>query len=166
MKKVHDPRHKSRAIALLKIFEEKFAEDKSIKNRIPFKYENLAEIVDETKNKYDKQLLDKILEGVREEKPTVRKLIEKHAPKWPIDKIQKIDLAILEIAIFEGFIGKITPPKVAIDEGIELAKEFSGEQSAKFINGVLGGIFESYAEEFKKDEKSKKIRILNRDKCE
>jgi len=53
-----------------------------------------------------------------------------------------VDLQILRIAIYEGFIGKITPPKVSIDEAIEIAKDFGGESSSKFVNGVLGAIYE------------------------
>ena len=59
-----------------------------------------------------------------------------------------VDLQILRIAILEGFIKKITPPKVAIDEAIEIAKDFGGESSGKFVNGVLGAIYE----QMKKDE--------------
>lgn len=57
---------------------------------------------------------------------------------------KKVDLQILRIAIFEGFIGKLTPPKVAIDEAIELAKEFGGQASDKFVNGVLGALYEEH----------------------
>ena len=53
-----------------------------------------------------------------------------------------VDLQILRMAILEGFIDKITPPKVAIDEAIEIAKDFGGETSGKFVNGVLGAIYE------------------------
>ncbi len=61
------------------------------------------------------------------------------APQWPIDKIAKIDLAILRLATHELMEGK-EPPKVVIDEAIELAKEFGNPTSPKFINGVLGTI--------------------------
>lgn len=63
------------------------------------------------------------------------------APKWPIEKINRIDLAILRLAVWELFYKRKTPPKVAIDEAIELAKEFGAENSPSFINGVLGTIF-------------------------
>jgi N utilization substance protein B len=58
-----------------------------------------------------------------------------------------VDLQILRIAIYEGFIDKKTPPKVAIDEAIELAKEFGEEVNGKFVNGVLGAIYENCKEE-------------------
>lgn len=62
------------------------------------------------------------------------------APEWPIDKIAKIDLAILRLAVYELTIASIEPPKVVIDEAIELAHEFGNEHSSQFINGVLGTI--------------------------
>lgn len=64
--------------------------------------------------------------------------IIKNAPKWPLDKINKVDLSILRCAFWELKYQKDTPPKVIIDEAVELAKEFGNESSASFINGVLG----------------------------
>ncbi len=72
----------------------------------------------------------------------IDKLISQSAPDRPIEEINKIDLAILRLAVFEIIIEKGTPPKVVIDEAIELAKEFGGESSPAFINGVLGKILE------------------------
>lgn len=72
--------------------------------------------------------------------PEIDKCIEKAAPDWPIDKIAKIDLSILRLATYELVIVKKEPPKVIIDEAIELAKEFGNDQSANFINGALGSI--------------------------
>jgi transcription termination factor NusB len=66
------------------------------------------------------------------------RLIKKHAPKWPLEKINQIDLAILRLSFWEIFISKKTPYKVAINEAVELAKEFGSDNSASFINGVLG----------------------------
>jgi N utilization substance protein B len=62
-----------------------------------------------------------------------------------------VDLQILRISIFEGFLAKITPPKVAIDEAIEIARDFGGEVSSKFVSGVLGAIYEETKKE-QKDE--------------
>lgn len=67
--------------------------------------------------------------------------IQKAAPEWPLDKIAKIDLAILRLAVWE-MSEKSAPPKVIIDEAVELAKTYGNEHSAKFINGVLGTILE------------------------
>ena len=66
--------------------------------------------------------------------------IEKAAPQWPVDKLNKIDLVILRLAVYELEDGA-TPPKVIIDEAVELAKEFGSESSSSFVNGVLGTIY-------------------------
>lgn len=72
------------------------------------------------------------------------KLLDKNiqfaAPEFPIDKINKVDLAILRLATYELLVAKKEPPKVIIDEAIELAKEYGGESSPSFINGALGKI--------------------------
>lgn len=65
------------------------------------------------------------------------------APEWPIDKIAKIDLAILRLSIYELLIDKSQPIKVIIDEAVELAKEYGNANSSKFINGVLGTVVKS-----------------------
>lgn len=67
-------------------------------------------------------------------------LIEKAAPEFPIEKINKIDLAILRLAIYELLVSKDAPEKVIIDEAVELAKEYGGETSPSFVNGALGNI--------------------------
>lgn len=75
---------------------------------------------------------------ILEMEPTLDEYIVKMAPEYPIDKINKVDLAILRLAVYELTVEKETPPKVIIDEAIELAKEFGGETSPGFINGALG----------------------------
>jgi len=112
MKNPLDPRHKKRQ----KIVEDLF--EKSFYNQ-------------PTDKKADKILTN--LEVIDSE-------IKKAAPEFPIDKINKVDLAILRLAIFELLIEKKEPPKVIIDEAIELAKEYGGETSPSFINGALGNI--------------------------
>lgn len=62
------------------------------------------------------------------------------APEFPIEKINKVDLAILRLAVYELLISKKEPPKVVIDEAIELAKEYGGESSPAFVNGALGKV--------------------------
>lgn len=69
---------------------------------------------------------------------TIDKIIEKNAPKWPLNKINKVDLAILRYAFWELKYSKKIPFKVVIDEAIELAKEFGTDTSSAFINGVIG----------------------------
>jgi len=66
--------------------------------------------------------------------------IAKHAPKFPIDRISKIDLAVLRLAVYELIVSPSEPQKVIINEAIELAKELGGEKAYTFINGVLGKI--------------------------
>ena len=73
--------------------------------------------------------------------PKIDKIIKKSAPAWPVDKINKIDLAILRFAVFE-MMEKSVPKKVIIDEAVEIAKEYGSENSPSFVNGVLGTIYE------------------------
>lgn len=75
--------------------------------------------------------------------PTIDQAIQSAAAEWPIDKIAKIDLAILRLAAYELMIEGKEPPKVIIDEAIELAKTYGNDNSAKFVNGVLGTILKS-----------------------
>ena len=70
----------------------------------------------------------------------IDKKIKKAAPTWPLDKLNKIDLAILRVSIYELEEGD-TPPKVVIDEAVEIAKEYGSENSPSFVNGVLGTIY-------------------------
>lgn len=137
MKRKNDPRHFARLLAIQVLFSENFNVDR--KNNAHSLKELLAlnEIT-----KYDKELFKKLVEGVRENREEVDVQIKEHAPQWSLEQIKKVDIEILRVAIYEGFVGKITPPKVAIDEAIELAKELSGDASDKFVNGVLGAIYE------------------------
>jgi N utilization substance protein B len=73
-------------------------------------------------------------------KDEIDKKIASVAPEFPIEKINKIDLAILRLAMYELFYERKTPPKVIVDEAIELAKEYGGDNSPAFINGALGRI--------------------------
>lgn len=70
----------------------------------------------------------------------IDKLIAKYAPKYPLDKIAKTDLAILRLSTYELLLEQKEPEKVIINEAVELAKEFSGEKSFAFVNAVLGQI--------------------------
>lgn len=82
------------------------------------------------------ELVKKILS----KKEEIDSEIQKAAPTWPTDKLNKVDLAILRLAVYELKLGE-TPPKVVIDEAVELAKEFGADASSSFVNGVLGTIF-------------------------
>ena len=86
---------------------------------------------------------DKTIAQVVKNTPTIDEAIAAAAPEWPIDKIAKIDLAILRLSVYELTVEKKEPPKVIIDEAVEIAKEFGNENSAKFVNGALGTILKS-----------------------
>lgn len=86
---------------------------------------------------------DKTIAQIKKNIESIDGAIAAAAPEWPVDKIAKIDLAILRLSIFELTIEKKEPPKVIIDEAVEIAKEFGNENSAKFVNGVLGTILKA-----------------------
>jgi transcription antitermination protein NusB len=113
MKTIKDPRHQVRRDAVKALFAESFTHQSTLPE--------LAKHILSRSNDLDHE-------------------IEKAAPSWPIDKINKIDLAILRLAVYE-LDGKQAPPKVVIDEAIELAKEFGSESSAGFVNGVLATLY-------------------------
>ena len=69
-------------------------------------------------------------------------MIEELAPEWPIARLNKVDLAILRLAIFELLVARETPPKVVVDEAVEISKEYGSENTPKFVNGVLGTLIE------------------------
>lgn len=108
----------------------------------------------------DHGFIYELVNGVRENLPEIDAVIEKTAPEWPISQITITDRNILRIGIFELQHAKAVPPKVAINEAVELGKTFGGESSGKFINGVLGTLFRQIEEaakpadsqEIKKDE--------------
>ncbi len=85
-------------------------------------------------------------------------LIEKCAPEWPLEQVTIVDRNILRLGICELLFGNYeeVPPKVAINEAIELAKSFGGESSGRFVNGVLGTIYRELGEPMKDDEKKDK----------
>lgn len=87
-----------------------------------------------------------IVKGVDEHREEIDALITKYAPEWPLDQITIVDRNILRIGIYELKYAADIPPKVAINEAIELAKGFGGESSGKFVNGVLGAIFKDMNE--------------------
>lgn len=79
--------------------------------------------------------------------PALDEKIRQAAPEWPIEKIAKIDLAILRLAVFELTMEKKEPPKVIIDEAVELAKAYGNEHSQQFVNGALGTILKEVTRE-------------------
>ena len=133
MKSKNDPRHNARKLALTSIFCWIFSEPD------PDDCLTLSQDLLETNNA-DIKLTNAITKGVQDNRQAIDDLITKNAPEWPLDKIAKVDLVILRIATFEVAFNEETPQRVAIDEAVELAKEFGNETSSKFINGVLGSI--------------------------
>lgn len=140
MKKATDPRHLSRELALQTLFSKDFSINSGKENIIDFNVSELSALDDI--ESYNEDLYQSLVAGVLEKEDEIDGIIKEFAPQWPISQMKLVDLQILRLAIYEGFIAEVTPPKVAIDEAIELAKEFGGETSSKFVNGVLGAIYE------------------------
>jgi N utilization substance protein B len=135
MQNQSDARHEARKLALGIIFCWLFCEsDEQACQQLT------KDLV--TFDEADEELTKRLVAGVKEHKRDIDNTIEQFAPDWPIDKISKIDLVILRIAVFELLFAEGIPEKVAIDEAVELAKEFGNETSSKFVNGVLGTILE------------------------
>lgn len=93
--------------------------------------------------KEDKKFAFELIEGTINHNNEIDELIKVAAPEWPISQIAAIDRTVLRLGVFELLYIKEIPPKVAINEAIELAKAFGGENSGKFVNGVLGTIYRS-----------------------
>ena len=140
MRSKTDPRHSARKLALSSIFCWLFSETNDEECLLLAK-----DVLGDSDA--DVELTAGIIEGVKKNNTKIDDIIEKCAPEWPLDKISKVDLVILRIAVYELALFK-APQKVAIDEAIELAKEFGNDTSPKFINGVLGSVV-SYLEENK-----------------
>lgn len=105
------------------------------------RHKNRQDLVQELfKYDFHTQKVSKQAEDILANKQKLDAKIEKAAPEFPIQKINKIDLAILRLAVFELLFKKGIPQKVVIDEAIELAKEYGGETSPSFVNGALGNV--------------------------
>lgn len=121
MKKKNDPRHIARVAAVKNLFAQTFF----------------------SQNQSQVNLPGKILEKDKE----IEKIIVENAPAWPISQIAPLDLAVLKLAIYELiFKEKREPYKVVIDEAVEIAKEYGGDSSASFVNGVLGSVIKTSIE--------------------
>jgi len=81
-----------------------------------------------------------LLTGVLQHQVALDELIQRYAPEWPVEQMAVIDRNVLRIAIYEFFISKLTPTKVAINEAVELAKLFGSDSAPRFVNGVLGAL--------------------------
>ncbi len=87
-----------------------------------------------------------IIHGVLDRKLDIDRVIQRFAPEWPLDQVAIIDRNLLRIAIYEFAISRNTPAKVAINEAVDLAKEFGSESASRFVNGVLGALMVHEAE--------------------
>lgn len=150
MKRTLDFRHIGRALALQMLytvnFQSNLEESQDLKQEflastLKEEFSSISDgFLSEESEKKAKALSLILFSGVKENKEKIDTLIT----EFTKEKVKLIDQIIMQIAIFEAFITEKTPPKVAINEAIEIAKEFGGENSPRFVNGVLDGIFRKY----------------------
>ena len=139
-------RHLGRIVALQSLYEYEFrveATDSSvdIDEIVGRNLERYKEAIDDTK------FVEGLVSGVIKEQADIDSKIQPIAPDWPIDQIARIDRTILRIGLYELLHqAKVVPPKVAINEAVELAKAFGSDNSSKFVNGVLGTAYRTLIE--------------------
>lgn len=97
-------------------------------------------------SKNNKNLISKKTDKILSYKKEIDILLKKYAQKFPIENVSKVDLSILYLTVYELLFEKKEPPKVIIDEAVELAKELGGERSYAFVNAILGKIYKRYHE--------------------
>lgn len=140
-------RHLGRIVALQSLYEYEFrinAEDKSA---------SIDEILGRNLERYQDEIEDKafvssLINGVLENQEALDNQIRPLAPEWPLEQIARIDRNILRLGLYELlYRADQVPPKVAINEAVELAKAFGSDNSSKFINGVLGTAYRTLVEE-------------------
>lgn len=139
-------RHLGRIIALQTLYEFEFRHDSadSLANADEILARNLERYSETIE---DKTFVEQLVHGVLEHVTKLDATIQPIAPDWPLDQIARIDRTILRIALFELLeMGGQVPPKVAINEAVELAKAFGSDNSSKFINGVLGTAYRTLIE--------------------
>ncbi|GAC1391442.1 MAG: transcription antitermination factor NusB [Candidatus Saccharimonadales bacterium] len=132
-------RHLGRIIALQTLYEQEFRQDcqdksfqlSSVLERNIGRYKTMVE---------DQEFIVKLVKGVDEKMSEIDAILQPIAPEWPINQIARMDRMVLRIGTYELLFGTHIPPKVVINESVELAKAFGGENSSKFINGVLGTV--------------------------
>ncbi len=132
-------RHLGRIIALQTLYEQEFRMDcqdqnldlDSILQRNISRYESMVD---------DRDFIKTLVNGVVENRDAINAILQPIAPEWPIDQIARMDRVILQIGAYELLYGTEVPPKVVINEAVELSKGFGGENSSKFVNGVLGTV--------------------------
>lgn len=149
-------RHLSRSIVLQTLFEWDLndIERKALSGILERNVEEFAS------NKADLPFMERLLDGVLQKQKELDLVIEKAAPEWPIDRISPVDRNILRLGLYELLFADRdeVPAKVAINEAIELAKQFGGENSSRFVNGVLGAVYKEIGEPGKNDVSKKRKR--------
>jgi len=139
-------RHLGRIVALQSLYEYEFrtsADDKSV---------SIDEILSRNLERYedeieDKEFVSSLVSGVLENQADLDEKIRPLAPEWPLEQIARIDRNILRLGLYELLYRAVqVPPKVAINEAVELAKAFGSDNSSKFINGVLGTAYRTLVE--------------------
>ena len=143
-------RHLSRSIVLQTLYEWDFSkQDKDVKEIFQRNLKSLGEGLP------NKEYSEELLDGILSQWDKLDKLILSGAPEWPLGQINIVDRNILRIGIFELLFAdsKEVPPKVAINECVELAKTFGGDSSRRFVNGVLGTVYREMEEVIHKKEK-------------
>lgn len=133
-------RHLGRIVALQTLYEQDFREDCSDKSF------DLAEVLARNIARYaetveDKDFIEELVKGVDKHTKELDAKLQPLAPEWPIDQIARMDRIVLRMGAYELLHNQeVVPAKVAINEAVELAKAFGGDNSSKFINGVLGSL--------------------------
>jgi len=147
-------RHLSRSIVLQALFERDFRGMSREETR-----DALQWVSDDTSSASgDLSFMEELLLGVVDRIPDIDMIIEKAAPEWPLDRISMVDRNILRLGLFELLFSdrNKVPAKVAINEAIELGKTFGGDNSGRFINGVLGAVYKELGEPGKEEAASRK----------
>lgn len=147
-------RHLGRIIALQSLYEEEFRRDAGdaafdLDEVLTRNIDRYAEMVD------DVDFIRDLVKGVISKAAELDAILQPIAPEWPIDQIARMDRLVLRMGLYELIHEKDVPPKVVINEAVELAKAFGGENSSKFINGVLGTVLRKRTEEEASPEKAK-----------
>ena len=139
-------RHLGRIVALQTLYEYEFRVESHDDNA------NSEEILSRNIERYeaaidDTKFVENLVKGVLQEQKAIDEKIQPIAPDWPIEQIARIDRNILRLGMYELLHQKdIVPPKVAINEAVELAKAFGSDNSSKFVNGVLGTAYRTLIE--------------------
>jgi len=139
-------RHLARSIAMQTLYQWDFAGRKDDPSELT---ENNIEEFGPGLQDENKEFVRTLVKGVLLHHDKIDRIIEQAAPEWPLEQITTVDRNVLRLGLFELLYGnkEEVPPKVAINEAIELAKNFSGESSGKFVNGVLGTVYRELEEQ-------------------